>query len=43
MHQGYKNIDELATILAVRPDGSVRNSGKDIRYIKRTIANALLK
>lgn len=43
MHLGYKNIDELATILALRPDGAVRSSGKSEEYIRRTIANAILK
>lgn len=41
--RGYKDIDELATILALRPEGAVRKSGKGDQYISRTIANALVK
>jgi len=40
---GYKNIDELATILALRPNGGVKGSGKSEQYLRHTIANALLK
>jgi hypothetical protein len=40
---GYKNVDELATILALRPDGSARVNGKPESYIYRTIAKAISK
>ena len=40
---GYTDVAELATILARRPDGSVRKRGRDDGYIRRTIAAALLK
>ncbi|MDA2935401.1 hypothetical protein MYX82_13845 [Acidobacteria bacterium AH-259-D05] len=40
---GYKNIDELGTVLALRPEGGVKKSGKGEQYITRTIGNALLK
>lgn len=40
---GYKNIDELGTILALRPNGGVKGSGKGEQYLRHTIANALLK
>lgn len=40
---GYRNVDELATVLALRPDGCFQQSGKGEFYIRRTIANALMK
>lgn len=40
---GYRNIDELSTILALRPYGSFQKHHKNEQYLKRTIANALLK
>lgn len=40
---GVRDVDDLATILANRPDGAVRNSGKGEDYIRRTIANALAR
>jgi len=40
---GVKNLDDLATVLALRPEGAVKKSSKDERYILRTIGNALLK
>lgn len=43
LNLGYQNIGELATILALRPEGAVRKSGKGDGYIRRTIANALMK
>lgn len=43
LHLGYKNIDELATVLVLRPEGSVQKSGKGEAYVRRTIANALLR
>lgn len=42
LHFGYKNLDELATIVALRPEGSVQKSGKSEAYVTRTIASALL-
>ena len=39
----HKNIDELATILALRPEGAVKKSGEDGRYMRRTIGNALVR
>ena len=42
LHLGYKNIDELATILALRPEGSVRKSGKGEGYLRTTLAKALM-
>ncbi len=41
--QGYRNIDDLATVLIARPDGAVRQAGKGEDYVRRTIANAILK
>ena len=38
---GVHNVSELATILALRPNGSVQGSGKGEVYIRRTIAAAL--
>lgn len=40
---GYTDVQEIASVLAVRPNGSVQNSGKGEEYIRRTIANALIK
>ena len=40
---GYTDVSELATILALRPEGSVRKSGKDQLYALRTVGNALIK
>jgi hypothetical protein len=39
---GYRNLDDIATVIAVRPDGAVKRSGKGEQYIRRTIANALM-
>ena len=41
LSRGYHNIDELSTILSLRPDGKVQRGRKDERYIRLTIANAL--
>lgn len=38
---GIQDISMLATILAHRPNGSVRNNGKGEEYLRRTIAKAL--
>ena len=43
MQIGYRDLDGLATVLALFPKGSVRTSGKGELYIRRTIANALVK
>jgi len=43
LYRSYKDIDELATILALRPEGAVRKSGKGDQYIRRMIASALVK
>lgn len=43
MHLGYRNIDDLSAILALRPNGGVQGSGKRDVYIRRTIANALIR
>lgn len=40
---GYRNFDDLATILVLRPGGSVQTHGKGDLYVRRTIANALLR
>jgi hypothetical protein len=40
---GYRNLDELATIMVLRPEGSVQKSGKGEGYVRRTIANALMR
>ncbi len=40
---GFKNVDELATVLAHRPNGVVQTKNKDERYLQHTIANAILK
>lgn len=38
---GYTNLDELASILALRPEGAVQKSAKGQAYLRRTIENAL--
>ncbi|MBI4454735.1 MAG: hypothetical protein HY644_02425 [Acidobacteria bacterium] len=40
---GYRNIDEIATVLILRPNGGVKASGKAEGYVRRTIASALMK
>jgi len=40
---GFRNLDEIASIVANRPSGSVQKSGKSEEYVRRTIANALMK
>lgn len=40
---GYTDIGDLATILALRPDGSFNKNKKQEIYLKRTIGNALIK
>ena len=40
---GYTNPDDLGTAIANRPGGSVKNSGRGLPYIHRTIANAMNK
>lgn len=42
LRRGYRHLDELGTILALRPAGSVAR-GKDAAYIQRTLAKALLR
>lgn len=43
MRLGHRNLDELASILVLRPDGSVQKSSKGDAYVRRTLANALLR
>jgi hypothetical protein len=43
LRQGFRNIDDLATILTLRPDGAVQGSKKNQEYVRRTISNALNK
>lgn len=43
MKLGYRDIGDLANVLAHRPEGSVRRHGKGDSYIRRTIANALIR
>ena len=38
---GHRDIDDLAAILALRPEGAAREKGE--HYIRRTIANALTR
>lgn len=40
---GITDLNELAAILALRPQGSVRVGGKGEDYIRRTIAAALTR
>ena len=40
---GYTNLDELASILALRPEGAVQKSAKGQAYLRRTIENALAR
>lgn len=40
---GYRDIDGLATILATRPDGAVRQTNRGEDYIRLTLANAIRK
>lgn len=42
LKKGITDINELATILAKRPNGAFLKSGKDMVYIKRTISNAIM-
>ncbi len=41
INRGITDINHLTTILALRPSGAVRMSGKGMQYIKLTIANAI--
>ncbi len=41
MALGYRNFDDLATVLAARPEGAVRRGGMGEDYIRGTIARAL--
>jgi hypothetical protein len=43
MGLGHTDICDLATILALRPEGAVQKSGKGDSYIRHTIANAILR
>jgi len=43
LYLGHRDIDELSTILALRPDGGVKASAKGPDYIRRTIGNAPAK
>jgi len=43
MKKGITNIDTLSAILALRPEGACQKSGKGEHYIRRTIANAIIK
>lgn len=38
---GFRDLDDLATVLAARPDGAVRQSGKGEDYIRLTLSNAI--
>ena len=38
---GYRNLDDLATVLFVRPEGAVRKSGKGEDYVRRTLSKAI--
>lgn len=39
---GYSDVSEIATILALRPNGSFQNHHKSEDYLRRTIAKALM-
>lgn len=41
MQKGITDIVELATILKLRPEGAVQQSGKGDSYVRLTIANAI--
>ena len=41
INRGITDISDLKAILALRPNGAVRMSGKGIQYIMLTIANAI--
>lgn len=43
MGLGYTDISDLATVLALRPEGAVQKSGKGDSYIRHTIANVILR
>jgi hypothetical protein len=43
IRRGHQNPKELATILSLRPNGSIRAGAKGIDYLQRTIANAVAK
>lgn len=43
LHLGRHDLDDIATILCLRPAGSVLRSGKGEEYVRRTIASALVK
>lgn len=40
---GYRDLDGLATVLATRPDGAVRQANRGEDYIRLTLANAIRK
>ncbi len=40
---GFRNLDEIASIVSNRPNSSVQKSGKSEEYVRRTIANVLMK
>jgi hypothetical protein len=39
---GHRDLDELATILTLRPNGAVKKSSTRAAYVKHTLAKALL-
>jgi len=43
MQRGHRNLDDLATIIFLRPQGSIQKNGKGEGYVRHTLANALLK
>jgi hypothetical protein len=43
VRRGYNSPDDLATIIALRPEGSVARHQKSEEYVQRTVANALAK
>jgi len=42
IRRGHDDPGELATILALRPEGAVRRSGKGAQYLAQTVRNARL-
>ena len=38
---GYRDVDQIGTVLALRPNGSFQNGNKKEEYLCRTIGKAL--
>ena len=43
LKKGITDIKALSAIIILRPEGAFQKSGKNLSYVKRTIANAIMK